>query len=124
MYIKGQVFDWKLLSRGKTNSESCRQGINTYVRVPRIADNRTIMQWNGPICIDNMMSGSSMGDQMVARAMSFLNDKVAALRINTVSNYFDDEDIVKESAERRMSLGDFESDYLQDEGFKEREGEE
>ena len=124
MYIKGQVFDWKLLSRGKTNSESCRQGINTYVRVPRITDNRTIMQWNGPICIDNMMSGSSMGDQMVARAMSFLNDKVAALRINTVSNYFDDEDIVKESAERRMSLGDFESDYLQDEGFKEREGEE
>ena len=121
MYIKGQVFDWKLLSRGKTNSESCRQGINTYVRVPVIGEEIT-MKWNGPICIDNMMSGSSMGDQMVARAMSFLNDKVAALRINTVSGYFDDSKIVKGSAERRMSLEDFESDYLRDEGL-EGEGE-
>lgn len=118
MYVKGQIFDWKLVSRGKNNAEHCRQGINTYLRLPNIdRDEDITMDWNGPICIDNMMSGSSMGDQMVARAMSFLNDKIAAKRINTVSNYFGQEEVVEAAAKRRMTLKDFENDCLKQEGL-------
>lgn len=44
-------------------------------------------RWAGPICIDNLMGGSSVGDQIVARAMAFMNDDMVASRVNTIGRY-------------------------------------
>ena len=43
--------------------------------------------WKGPICIDNMQSGSSIGDQFVARALAFLNDTLTVSRVSTIKRY-------------------------------------
>ena len=43
--------------------------------------------WRGPICIDNMARGSSVGDQFVARALALLNDTVTVKIVNTIGRY-------------------------------------
>ena len=43
--------------------------------------------WRGPICIDNMTGGSSLGDQFVARALALLNDTMTIKIINTIRRY-------------------------------------
>ena len=78
LLIKGKGYDWKL-----TNSEykSDIQKVSTYVCQPNLesdeegkpqplADCRWV--WKGPICIDNMSEGSSLGDQFAARAFALL----------------------------------------------------
>jgi hypothetical protein len=47
--------------------------------------------WKGPICIDNMQSGSSIGDQFVARALAFLNDTMTVSRVSTIKRYLTNE---------------------------------
>lgn len=44
-------------------------------------------QWKGPICIDNMSGGSSLGDQFVARALALLNDTLTVKIVNTIKRY-------------------------------------
>ena len=44
----------------------------------------TNLQLRGPICIDNMMSGASKGDQYAARAMAVMNDHVLGTYVSTV----------------------------------------
>tara|TARA_R100000988_G_scaffold103748_1_gene84633 strand:+ start:2659 stop:3936 length:1278 start_codon:yes stop_codon:yes gene_type:complete len=44
-------------------------------------------KWKGPICIDNMTGGSSVGDQFVARALALLNDVLTVKRVNTINRY-------------------------------------
>ncbi len=43
--------------------------------------------WRGPICIDNMTGGSSLGDQFVARALALLNDTMTVKIVNTIQRY-------------------------------------
>ena len=43
--------------------------------------------WKGPICIDNMTGGSSLGDQFVARALALLNDTMTVKIVNTIRRY-------------------------------------
>ena len=43
--------------------------------------------WRGPICIDNMARGSSVGDQFVARALALLNDTVTVKIVNTIGRF-------------------------------------
>lgn len=43
--------------------------------------------WRGPICIDNMTGGSSLGDQFVARALALLNDTMTIKIVNTIRRY-------------------------------------
>ena len=38
----------------------------------------------GPICIDNIHTNSSLGDQYVARALALLNDKTTIELVNTI----------------------------------------
>ena len=47
----------------------------------------TTPTWKGPICIDNMASGSPVGDQFAARALALLNDSFTIKIVNTISNY-------------------------------------
>ena len=41
----------------------------------------------GPICIDNMSGGSSLGDQFVARALALLNDTLTVKIVSTIKRY-------------------------------------
>tara|TARA_R110000824_G_scaffold68613_1_gene177319 strand:- start:672 stop:1784 length:1113 start_codon:yes stop_codon:yes gene_type:complete len=99
MFIKGQEYDWMLVSRGKTTSDSSRQGVNTYIWELGRDD---VPCWKGPICIDNMSSGSSMGDQMVGRALPLLNDSITMKRVETISSYITDSEIERLSFEEMI----------------------
>ena len=90
MYIAGNDYDWKL-SNSKYKSDI--QMVSTFVRQKRIAydDEGNIAEeewfWSGPICIDNMARGSSLGDQFATRAFALLNDNMTVARVNTIKGY-------------------------------------
>ena len=89
MYIAGNEYDWKL-SNSKYKSDI--QMVSTFVRQKRdiIVDDETTKEewyWSGPICIDNMARGSSLGDQFATRAFALLNDNMTVARVNTIQGY-------------------------------------
>ena len=43
--------------------------------------------WSGPICIDNMARGSSLGDQFCTRALAVMNDNMTVARVNTLKSH-------------------------------------
>ena len=45
--------------------------------------------WAGPICIDNLSSGASVGDQFAARAFACMNDVMLVKLVSTVRRYID-----------------------------------
>ena len=92
MYIRGNGYDWKLQANGSTGT----QQVSTFVWQPRNEDEPA--DWLGSICIDNMVNGSSLGDQFAARALSFLNDNITIKMVGTVKRY-----IVTEPNECRWS---------------------
>lgn len=92
LYIKGHGYDW-LLSNTKFKSDI--QMVSTYVLMPipeRREDkplpyDKCQWRWKGPICIDNMSKGSSLGDQFATRALALLNDTHTIKIVNTISRY-------------------------------------
>tara|TARA_R110001632_G_scaffold4863_2_gene20018 strand:- start:14956 stop:16131 length:1176 start_codon:yes stop_codon:yes gene_type:complete len=99
MIIKGKDYDWKLTNN---KFKSSIQMVSTYVWQPIgektpigvDEDNDTIYEtvmskpeWRGPICIDNMAGGSSLGDQFAARALALLNDRFTITIVNTIRRY-------------------------------------
>ena len=46
--------------------------------------------FKGPICIDNIHSNSSLGDQFASRALALLNDKLTVKLIYTIDRYIPD----------------------------------
>ena len=97
--VRGKDYDWKL-TNNKYKSEI--QMVSTYVWQPvpvRTAigvddEDNTIYEdklsdpdWQGPICIDNMATGSSLGDQFAARALALLNDRFTVTIVNTIKRY-------------------------------------
>ena len=84
MYIKGIDYDWKLSANG---SSSGRQAVSTFVRQKRLGDEVEEWYWSGPICIDNMVGGSSLGDQFCTRALAVMNDNMTVSRVNTIKRY-------------------------------------
>ena len=96
MFVRGKMADWVLEDR---NSTSRKQRVSTFI-IDKIADDDDpdadhIIQKEyklvGPICIDNMQSDSSTGDQMVTRAISLMNDAIITNRIYTLNRYITDE---------------------------------
>ncbi len=97
--VKGKDYDWKL-SNNKYKSDI--QMVSTYVYQP-ITEKKAIgvdekdntiyetvlsePTWQGPICIDNMAKGSSLGDQFAARALALLNDRFTITIVNTIKRY-------------------------------------
>lgn len=82
MFVVGNEYDWKLEnSQFKSNI----QMVSTYVRQPKSED--TTWHWSGPICIDNMAKGSSLGDQFATRALAVMNDNMTVARVNTIKGY-------------------------------------
>jgi hypothetical protein len=93
LFIKGKHYDW-LLSDTEYKSEI--QKVSTYVLQPVVELNddgnpvplsECKWAWRGPICIDNMSAGSSLGDQFAARAMALLNDNMTIQIVNTIRRY-------------------------------------
>ena len=90
MYIAGNEFDWKL-SNSKYKSDI--QMVSTFVRqkTTDLDDEGNVIEekwfWSGPICIDNMAKGSSLGDQFATRAFALLNDNMTVARVNTIRGY-------------------------------------
>lgn len=100
LYVHGKDFDWKLVNN---TFKSEIQMVSTYVWQPTITNQATgevdandkpitekvhsYPSWKGPICIDNMASGSPLGDQFAARALALLNDSLTITIVNTIGNY-------------------------------------
>ena len=61
------------------------QVLGQLIQVPQKPTNES--RWKGPICIDNMSAGSSVGDQFVARALALLNDTMTVALVNTIKSY-------------------------------------
>jgi len=80
MYVVGNEYDWKLENSA---FKSDIQMVSTYVRQPK---DKT-WSWTGPICIDNMAKGSSLGDQFATRALAVMNDNMTVARVNTIKGY-------------------------------------
>lgn len=97
MYIRGKHYDWKLTDN---KYKSDIQQVSTFVYQPsRINSEDSEPKWQGPICIDNMAKGSSLGDQFATRALAFLNDFAVLKAVSTINTY-----IVSKPNENRIDL--------------------
>lgn len=52
--------------------------------------------WAGPICIDNLSSGASVGDQFAARAFACMNDSMLVKLVSTVRRYIQKHELNQE----------------------------
>jgi len=84
LYVKGKDYDWKITD---TKFKSEIQMVSTYVWQPIRKDDEDDIDWRGPICIDNMAKGSSLGDQFAARALALLNDTFTIQIVSTIRRY-------------------------------------
>lgn len=98
MYVRGKLADWMIVDN---QSKRGIQDVSTYVLtktstkdnvIPAIAeptiDNDEFgYKWAGPICIDNLSSGASVGDQFAARAFACMNDPMLIKLVSTVGRY-------------------------------------
>ena len=92
MIVRGRLADWVIINSAyKTQT----QKVKTFVFIDDkiITDNRNekdpLMRGNfrGPICIDNIHTNSSLGDQYAARALALLNDNVTVKLVSTIAKY-------------------------------------
>ena len=96
MFVRGKMADWMIIDN---QSKRGIQDVSTYVlttspnstgvkamvKEPTIGNHN--YHWAGPICIDNLSSGATVGDQFVARAMACMNDPMLCKLVSTVSRY-------------------------------------
>lgn len=89
MYVRGKIADWVLRDKGMKGGI---QDVSTYVFLQEeAAPSGAILLQDGhllgPICIDNMTTGSSVGDQFAARAIALMNDVITVNRVDTIKRY-------------------------------------
>lgn len=104
LLIRGKMADWMLVD---AQSKSGIQDVSTYILAyekdfdidksayrERMWGNKIGSDWipegcywNGPICIDNMSSGASVGDQFAARAFMCMNDNTVLKLVTTIAPY-------------------------------------
>ena len=101
MYVRGKVADWMIVDNC---SKSGTQDVSTYILKDGENDGRggsgwnsnmateektmsKKLYWSGPICIDNMQSGASVGDQFASRAFACMNDEMTIGLVSTIRNY-------------------------------------
>lgn len=90
IFVRGKQYDWLLTSRGYKQNY---QMVSTFIWQPRTIkidggfnEEDLIPKWQGPICIDNMNSDSSLGDQFAARVLAFINDDMTTKIVNTIKS--------------------------------------
>ena len=96
MLIKGRENYWKVEGNNDHNIHSrSRQDVRSYVLQGG--------DWVGPICIDNANTHSSLGDQLVARALPMMNDHILSKMVSTVSSYAKKAEVGKMSFEQLIA---------------------
>jgi hypothetical protein len=106
MYVRGKMADWMIvdneskrgiqdvstyvLCANKNSPERSGQMIQVGPKEPTIPLKGYSYYWAGPICIDNLSSGASVGDQFAARAFACKNDPMLCKLVSTVGRYLDD----------------------------------
>jgi len=123
--VKGQMYDWLLVSKMTNNQKhqtNRNQAVESFLINKRLSDStellgfphedRTISLVGRNICIDNVQNNSSIGDQLSTRAYIAMNDKtvVNAGMIHTIPKP------TEEMNNRRLTDGEFNSlkEYLQE----------
>jgi len=94
LFVRGKACDWIVADEQK-GMKLGRQNVNTYLIGAKAG--KTIgakSTWkghhiHGPICIDNMHTNSSIGDQLTARALALMNDVSAKGHIYTIRDFVD-----------------------------------
>ena len=101
MYVRGKYADWMIVDN---QSKRGIQDVSTYVLTSKVLRENEILPiisqpitnetdktpyWAGPICIDNLSSGASVGDQFAARAFACMNDVMLVKLVSTVRRYID-----------------------------------
>ena len=109
MIVRGKLADWVIINSAyKTET----QKVKTYIFINQNALGKSIKKHNieelnghfsGPICIDNIHSNSSLGDQYAARALALLNDKLTVKLVNTIGRYVP-QDVLDGKIESRLSI--------------------
>jgi len=94
MLVSGKMCDWALFDR---RNSSATQKVAVYVW--KASENK----WSGSICIDNIHSNSSLGDQFAARALALLNDSLTVKLVHTISRHID-EDVLSGEKESRYPI--------------------
>jgi len=114
MLVKGKACDWAIInSTYKTKIQKVktdayissehmgrdvkRNGKYHHKSVPNFLSG----QLRGPICIDNIHSNSSVGDQYAARALALLNDTTTIKLVNTIAKYLPQK-VIDNKAESRF----------------------
>ena len=64
-----------------------RDNVIPAIAEPTIDNDEFGYKWSGPICIDNLSSGASVGDQFAARAFACMNDPMLIKLVSTVGRY-------------------------------------
>lgn len=113
LVVKGKEYDWRLSYRGKGDYSrtSGRQNVSTYLLQRVVKDNKNVLVWKGPICIDNMAQGSPLGDQYATRALALMNDTHTMKIVSTIKGYIvnnNEEVRVDENVLRELREGDSE----------------
>lgn len=113
IFVHGKHYDWLLTSRP---NGSATQRVSVYVYQPLSKDHEKRKpligsgNWAGPICIDNMTTDSSLGDQFAARLLALLNDDVTIKIVGTIKGYLKSEpntNRIDKNEMQRMFNGEF-----------------
>ena len=102
--VKGKEYEW-LLQEKTGFTETSTQKVSVYVLGSDYVESHsshpeedsfingvTVTNyiesfWKGPICIDNMSRGSSLGDQFASRIFAVMNDNMTIARVSTLKSY-------------------------------------
>tara|TARA_R100001163_G_C5057528_1_gene194039 strand:+ start:263 stop:1522 length:1260 start_codon:yes stop_codon:yes gene_type:complete len=102
MFVRGKYADWMIVDN---QSKRGIQDVSTYVLttkptevvnpvLPNVVNNTDKEPyWAGPICIDNLSSGASVGDQFAARAFACMNDTMLVKLVSTVRRYINGHEV-------------------------------
>lgn len=77
LFVRGEQADW-IIADAERGMKRHHQKVNTYFWAGEDHG------WQGPICIDNIHSNSSIGDQLAARGLMLMNDTNAGHMIYTL----------------------------------------
>jgi len=93
MLVRGDLADYFILPN--QGSSRGHQNVSVYVVQGRRPLERELFDENltkdnyetkGPVCIDNIHNNSSIGDQIMSRALALMNDKAAVNSIHTLKS--------------------------------------
>tara|TARA_R110000765_G_scaffold84868_3_gene163955 strand:- start:7386 stop:8525 length:1140 start_codon:yes stop_codon:yes gene_type:complete len=91
IYVRGKLSDWCLTERKQKHGY---QLVSTFMFT--LDETKLPFQHgylNGPICIDNLNSTSSVGDQFATRAIALMNDNIIVKRVSTIDRRLKDREI-------------------------------